>query len=102
MMSDKTLQERLREPDWWMDDTLNEEAADALDDKHKRIAELEARSKRWDSINRSIAQHRDELAAVVREVADSHFDLSLHKQHDTLSYLKHNAQKALAKLDGDA
>jgi len=44
-MSDKTLQERLRYPDWWMDDTLNEEAADALDAKDKRIAELEARSK---------------------------------------------------------
>ena len=40
-MSDKTLQERLRYPDWWMDDTLNEEAADALDAKDKRIAELE-------------------------------------------------------------
>jgi len=88
MMSDKTLQERLREPDWWMDDTLNEEAADALDAKDKRIAELEGQ--------------RDELASALREVAESHFDLSLHKQHDTLSYLKHTAQKALAKLDGDA
>ena len=54
----------------------------------KLIAELESQ--------------RDELVAVVREVADAHFDLSLRKQHDTLSYLKHNAQKALAKLDGDA
>ena len=101
-MSDKTLQERLRYPDWWMDDTLNEEAADAIDAKDKLIAELETRSKRWDSINQSIADQRDELASVVREVADSHFDLSLHKQHDTLSYLKHNAQKALGKLDRDA
>ena len=42
----------------------------------------------------------DELAAALREVAEAHFDLSLHKQHDTLSHLKHNAQKALAKLDG--
>jgi len=101
-MSDKTLQERLREPDWWMDDTLNEESANAIDAKDKLIAELEKRIKRWDSINRSIADQRDELASALREVAESHFDLSLHKQHDTLSYLKHTAQKALAKLDGDA
>jgi len=41
-----------------------------------------------------------ELEGALREVAEAHFDLSLHKQHDTLSHLKHNAQKALAKLDG--
>jgi len=40
------------------------------------------------------------LEGALREVAEAHFDLSLHKQHDTLSHLKHNAQKALAKLDG--
>jgi len=90
MMSNKTLQERLRNSvEFWHGHcALTMEAADALDAKDKRIAELEGQ--------------RDELAAVVREVADSHFDLSLHKQHDTLSYLKHNAQKALGKLDGDA
>jgi hypothetical protein len=43
---------------------------DQADDKDKRIAELEARSKRWDSINRSIAEQRDELAAWVKEITD--------------------------------
>jgi len=52
MMSDKTLR------------------LDQADDKDKRIAELEARSKRWDSINRSIAEQRDELAAWVKEITD--------------------------------
>ena len=46
-------------------------------------------------------QQRDELAAFAQKVADAHFDLSLHKQHDTLSHLKRNAQKALAKPVGD-
>lgn len=55
------------------------EAADHIDTLKARVAELEG---------------------ALREVAEAHFDLSLHKQHDTLSHLKHNAQKALAKLDG--
>ena len=91
-MSDKTLQERLRYPDWWMDDILNEEAADALDAKDKLIAKLEVRSKRWDSINQSIAQQRDELAAALQEIieyADRRHVIAI-------------AQEALAKLDGDA
>jgi len=96
MMSDKTLQERLRYPDWWMDDTLNEEAADALDDKENRIAELESRSKRWDSINQSIAQQRDELAAALR-LAEV-----LLRSGGVQSWVCEDISKALAKLDGDA
>jgi len=87
-MSDKTLQERLRYPDWWMDDTLNEEAADALDAKDKRIAELEARSKRWDSINQSIADQRDELAAALQECKGSND-----------GWVRKIATEALAKLE---
>lgn len=92
----KELAERLRYPDWWMDDTLNEEAADALDAKDKRIAELESRSKRWDSINQSIAQQRDELAAALR-LAEV-----LLRSGGVQSWVCEDISKALAKLDGDA
>ena len=37
-----SIQDRLREPDWWMSDTLGEEAADHIDTLEARVAELEA------------------------------------------------------------
>jgi hypothetical protein len=43
-------------------------------------------------------QQRDELVAVVEKVAEAHFDLSLHKQHDTLTYLKKVAANALVNI----
>ena len=38
------------------------------------------------------------LEDALEKVAGAHFDLSLHKQHDTLTYLKKVAANALAKL----
>ena len=44
------------------------------------------------------ADYIDKLEAVVEKVASAHFDLSLHKQHDTLTYLKTIAANALFKI----
>ena len=72
------------------------------EDMYRKVQNLEAMMKQTptkDKLIDELQSQRDELVDIVREVADAHFDLSLHKQHDTLSYLKHSAQEALAKLD---
>jgi glutamine synthetase type III len=73
------------------------------------ISKLEHESRVWrakdmqsERLIHKINQQRDELVAVVEKVAEAHFDLSLHKQHDTLTYLKKVAANALAKLGADA
>ncbi len=69
--------------------------------KHTRFENWVWRAKDMQSerLIHKINQQRDELEAVVKKVAEAHFDLSLHKQHDTLTYLKKVADKALAKLE---
>ena len=69
------------------------------------IAKLEHESRVWrakdmqsERLIHKINQQRDKLEAVVEKVASAHFDLSLHKQHDTLTYLKTIAANALFKI----
>lgn len=53
----------------------------------------------WENVTGpEAADYIDKLEAVVEKVAGAHFDLSLHKQHATLTYLKKVAASALAKL----
>ena len=49
-------------------------------------------------VRKEAADYIDKLEAVVEKVAEAHFDLSLHKQHDTLTYLKKVAANALVNI----
>ena len=99
-MTDK-IQDRLREYGWHEDYRVAEMATEAAD----YIAKLEHESRVWrakdmqsERLIHKINQQRDELEAVVKKVAEAHFDLSLHKQHDTLTYLKKVAANALVNI----